>query len=195
MTAVILPMASPNPLKRTFQDADFQNNSPSNKIEGSDGSHRTVSHLQPESSPIRNESLSLSRRTETSVAVNLPSESNTSDSTPGDDVISTVATIPKSATNSKRQKLTAEEQEARRVEKEAKDRQRVEEKEAKDRQRAEEKEAKDRQRAEEKANLEESKRAKEIEKEEKRKEKETQTRQREEERKKKEEAKTKKDKA
>lgn len=183
MTAVILPMATSNPLKRTFQDADFQNSS-SNIIESSDGSDRTVSHLQPERPQTQNETLSLGHGTETSTVFNLSSESKTFDSTIGEDVVSTVATIPNSTTNSKRRKVTSAEQEVRRLEKEAKDRQRAEEKAKLE----ESRRAKEIER-------EESKRAKEIEREEKRKEKETQTRQKEEERKKKEEAKTKKDKA
>lgn len=161
MIAATLSMASPNSLKRTFQDADFQN-SHSDTIETFGGSDKIVPRQQAENPQLRNDLLFYPL---------LPSKPV--NSFPADDAIPTVKTSPKPATNSKRRKLTSEEQEARRLEKEAKARQR----------------------ADEKAKFEEIRWVKEVEREERRKDKETQTRQREEERRKKEEEKTKKDKA
>lgn len=157
MTTTILPMASsPNPLKRTFHDADLPiplSGTMENNIGG--GSDRTASQPPAEDLRLQNDLL---------LCPPVPSSPLNSTPPAADDAIPTGTSLPKPATNSKRRKLTVEEQEARRLEKEAKDRQR----------------------ADEKVRLEEVKRVKEIEKEGRRKEKEAQTRQREEERKKKE---------
>ncbi len=172
MTAVILPMTSPNRLKRTCQDAGFQNFI-SSTSENQDGT--MVSQLQPENPPSQEEHISSVHRgaiagtTQPMIQTSIVESSLAGDATPA----AVLPTISKSATINKRRKLTPAEQEARRLEKEAKDRQR----------------------ADEKAKVEESRRVKEMEKEGKRKDKEAQTRQREEERRRKEEEKTKKDKA
>lgn len=156
MTTIVLPMASsPNSLKRTYHEADLQN-PPSGALENNIGgaSSQPVSQPPAEDLQMQNDLL-LCPVASTNPLNSIP---------PADNANSIETTLPKPATNSKRRKFTAEEQEARRLEKEVKDRQR----------------------AEEKVRLEEVKRVKEIEKEERRKEKEAQTRQREEERKKKE---------
>lgn len=165
MTTTILPMASsPNSLKRTYQEADLQDLPPSGTLAnvapdiGGD-SDQPVSQPPAEIIlPLQNDDLLLYP------GVHPSSSSNNSALLLADDANPIETTQPKPATNTKRRKFTAEEQEARRLEREAKDRQR----------------------AEEKLRLEEVKKVKEAEKEERRKEKEVQARQREEERQKKE---------
>lgn len=102
-------------------------------------------------------------------------------------------TLPKSKT--KKPRLTFEEKEALRIEKEFKDRQKAEDKARKEEEKAKkeaEKEAVERQKAQDKARKEEEKRLKEVEKEEKRKAKEEQARIKLEEKKQKEEESNKK---
>ena len=173
MTAVVLPMASPNLLKRAFQDGDFheppQSGAATEHLEGGD---TTVSQLQLGGNPqSHNELLFPSHPVETSKAVNPLIQPSSHNSVLVEGEIPAAATIPSSGANSKRRKLTPAEKEVRQAEKEAKDQQR----------------------ADEKTRLEESRRVREIEKEEKRKEKEAQIRQKDEERRKKEEERKKKE--
>jgi hypothetical protein len=167
-------MASVNPLKRTFQEAGFQD-AQSLLQQNLDGSNPMVSQPQVESPHFQDELPFAASLPDLPETVDPPIQSSIPDSRLAEDATSaaTPTTVPQTSAVAKRRKLTPAEQEIRRLEKEAKDRQR----------------------ADEKAKLEESRRVKEMEKEEKRKEKEAQTKQREEEKKRKEEEKTKKEKA
>lgn len=166
MTTTILPIASsPNSLKRTYLEADLQNPLASGTLENvapgiGAGSDQTVSEPSAENtSPLQNNLLlgpEVPSGTATINPITPPPDNATANP------IETA--LAKPATSVKRRRFTTEEQEARRLEKEAKDQQR----------------------AEEKVRLEEIKKAKDAEKEERRKEKEAQSRQKEEERKKKE---------
>lgn len=157
-------MASPNPLKRTFDETNLQcplphqQESSRNDEVVSVNSGATYTWNQAQVPPTLTEDL----------PINFPVPGVLGLAAEG-------ATIPPPAltkASSKRKKLTAIEQEARQIEKDAKDHQK----------------------AEEKARLEESKRAKEIEKEEKRKVREAQTKMRDDEKQKREAERKKKEK-
>lgn len=166
MTTTIWPMASPpNSLKRTYHDAELHHPISSGPLVNvapgiGRGSDQPVSEASAvKILPLQNDLL---------LGPEVLSGVGTMNSSPppADTVTANPieTALPKPATSSKRRKFTTEEQEARRLEKEAKDRQR----------------------AEEKVRLEDIRKVKEFEKEEKRKEKEAQNRLREEEKKKKE---------
>lgn len=167
MTTTILPMAlSPNSLKRTYHEADLQNPLSSSTLEDHVGVNHGGGSDQPVSEPSAENILPL--QNDLLLGPEVPTDAGVMNSAlpPADNANANPieTTPPKPATGSKRRKFTSEEQEARRLEKEAKDRQR----------------------AEEKVKLDDIKRVKEFEKEERRKEKEVQARLKEEERKKKE---------
>lgn len=181
MTAVVIPMASPNPLKRAFKDANLHH-SPSRTVENLER-HTAISQLPTGTPQVQHEGQFSSHQTESFETVNrsIPNGTSAPILTSGAKSIPEMGSEP--ATKSKRRKFTSAEKEARRVRKEAKDRQRADEKlKFEESRRAKETER------------EESRRAREAEKEEKRKEREAQSSQKEEEKKKKEEEKSKKEK-
>ena len=144
-------MSSPKSLKRTYSDADLENTLPSrspvnDRLDGG-----------PNVGAIEREAVARMATTEQERLAS-PAPSQKSSSTLSD--ISTQATpnAPASTTGTKRPKLTFAEKEAKRLHKEARDRQKVEEKARKE----QEKEAKDRQKADEKAMKEEEKRDKDL---------------------------------
>lgn len=170
-------MASPNSLKRAFNDIDLH----SPLLHEEDGvQNDKVISTQPETNDTWNRFQLRPSSTESSDVLSTP---NSSVFAAEDATILPTHDVSSAKPGSKRKKLTPVEQGVKQIEKEFRDRQK-----------AEEKEAKDRQKAEEKAKLEESRRLRDAEKEEKRKAREAQTKNRDAERQKKEEEKTKKEK-
>lgn len=175
VNAISFLMASPNTLKRNFHEVEIH----SPLIHQSD---RLETHGIVSPTP-ENWNQTSAQISSAEISTDKPSAHDGSSFADGVRVLHPTPSALPAKTSNKRKKLTHAEQEAKQMEKAAKDRQK-----------AEEKEFKDRQRAEEKGKLEESRRAKEAEKEERRKAKEARTRMKEEERQKKEEEKNKKEK-
>lgn len=184
MSTLLLPMASPKSLKRTFDDANL----------GSlpmDLTTSPQSYRQPAAVP--NAEIPTDQRDDTAISVDSsrlssPAPSQTSSSA-GRGVVAQVSQLPSgSAANSKRPKLTFIEKELKRIEKESKDREKAEEKARKE----QEKELRDRQKADDKAKKEEERRAKDLEREVKRLVQEEKNKIKEEEKARKEEEKNKK---
>lgn len=191
MSTLALPMTSPKSLKRSFDDANLDNLSPNPPVmqENDKGPTAILMTKMPadqgdDPAPSVDSS-----------GLSSPGPSHASSSVLRDRTMQ-IPQQPKAlAPTSKKPRLTFAEKEARRVEKEVKDRERVEEKARKEH----EKETRDRQKVEDKAKKEEEKRAKDFEKdtkrlvqEEKNKVKEEEKRKRDEEKARKEEEKNKK---
>ncbi len=182
MSTLTLPMASPRSLKRTCDAAGLED--PSQEYS------TTAARLKQASSVFNGAApeMALCQPTgeaphpTSSAPVNTPiPHSATSNSTP--------------KPRAKKAKLTFEEQEVQRIEKEFKERQKADEKARKEEEKAKkeaEKESIERQKTQEKARKEEEKRLKDLEKEEKRKAREEQARIKMEEKKQKEEESNKK---
>lgn len=170
-------MASPNSLKRAFNEIDLHDP----LLHEQDSlKNNEVIPTQPETNDTWNRFQLRPSSTESSDVLSTP---NSASFAAEDTTTFPTHDVSSAKPGSKRKKLTPVEQGVKQIEKEFRDRQK-----------AEEKEAKDRQRAEEKAKLEASRRLRDAEKEEKRKVREAQTKNRDAERQKKEEEKIKKEK-
>lgn len=191
MSTLTFPMTSPKSLKRSFDDANLDNLSPNPPVlqENDEGPSAMLTTKMPaDQGDDPTPSVDSSR-------LSSPGPSHASSSVLKDPITQIPQQPKASAPTSKKPKLTHAEKEARRLEKEVKDWERVEEKARKEH----EKETRDRQKVEEKAKKEEEKRAKDFEKdtkrliqEEKNKVKEEEKRKRDEEKARKEEEKNKK---
>ena len=188
MSTLTLPMTSPKSLKRSFDDANLDNLPPNPSVIDDGPSAFLMTKMPVDQGNDPAPSIDSSR-------LSSPAPSHASSSAVRDSITQIIQQPTTSAPNSKRPKLTFAEKEARRAEKEVKDRDRIEEKARKE----QEKETRDRQKVEEKAKKEEEKRAKDLERdtkrlmqEEKNKVKEEEKRKRDEEKARKEEEKNKK---
>ena len=187
MSTIILPMASPKSLKRSFEDTGLGEPYLD---------QQTAQRAYEQPSTIIGSEIVLevgvdAASSADSSRLTSPAPSYASSSAVRDVNAQTPQgnTTPSAGTSKKRAKLTFAEKEARRMEKETKDREKAEEKIRKE----QEKEIRDRQKAEEKAKKEEEKRAKDLEREARRLIQEEKTRIKEEEKRKKDEEKAKKE--
>ncbi|KAL8933788.1 MAG: hypothetical protein Q9216_006211 [Gyalolechia sp. 2 TL-2023] len=185
MDTMVLPIASPNSLKRSCTDAEldnsFMNLSKNSGTAVLQTSSNTVSEIGDVSGPP--EQIALKH--------DPPVPSLPSSAVPDLAEPSPISASPAPAQSKKRTKLAASDKEAKRLEKEAKEKEKADQK-AK---REEEKIRKEQEREQERIHREQEKQAKQAEKDKKRLEKEEQNRLREEERKKKEDEKNKKNKS
>ena len=185
MSTLTLPMASPKLLKRSFDDAD---------LGSSQSNFKTPQQIYEQPGTIQKTEMSGDQRGDAAPSVDSsrlssPAPSHASSSAVRDATMQAPQNAIASGPTTKRPKLTFAEKEAKRIEKEFKDREKAEEKARKE----QEKENKDRQKAEEKAKKEEERRAKGLEKEVRRLAQEEKNKTKEEEKRKKDEEKAKKD--
>lgn len=178
-------MTSPKSLKRSFDDANLENLPPNPLViqrNYEESSAMLMTKIPADQGDDPAPSVDSSR-------LSSPAPSHASSSAIRDPIMQITQQSTASAPNSKKLKLTFVEKEARRAEKEVKDRERVEEKARKE----QEKEKRDRQKVEEKAKKEDERRAKDLERDTKRLIQEEKNRFKEEEKRKRDEEKARKE--
>ncbi|KAL8973508.1 MAG: hypothetical protein Q9197_002242 [Variospora fuerteventurae] len=171
MDALMLPISSPNPLKRSCSEAGLGTPGMDNIDDPTTMASHAISQSpsNPKATPC------------STVILNSRAGSHgpTTQPGPAPDPLKTTApsTTSGTSTKTKRTKTTASELEAKRLEKEAKEKERIDQKAKKDEERRQKEKEKDEEKTrkeQEKAKKEEEKRARDLEKERKRQEKEEQ---------------------